>query len=90
MPRVLRRVPAGRRVTLEGFSVPELMSFSAAWRPPRVGEQPMGRWLTWAEYLADWVAIRGEYYADWGEHQAPSGAFADRIIAEYGMTGPPA
>ncbi len=91
MPTTRRRFAHHRdALTLDSFTLPELLSFSAAWHPPRAGELPMGRWTTWGAFLSDWQAIRAEYYLDdWGEHQAPAGAFADRILAEYGPSGPP-
>ncbi len=92
MPTTRTRRPHHRDVlTLDSFTLPELLSFSAAWRPPGPRGVLAGRWQTWGEFLEDWQLVRELFYADdWGSHLAPSGAFADRILAEYGPSGPPA
>src|SRR4051812_43886910 len=97
MPTKRKRITRGRNgaITMRSFSFRCLLSFAAGWRPPtNEFEKSRSPWLTWAEFMADWLAVRDEYLAHetWGNmgNDGGQGIFAENVYKTYGAKGPPA
>jgi len=61
-----------------------------SWSPPHTPlDWERARWTTWADYLADWSAVREEAREDetFAREWPP---FAERLRLLYGAKGPPA
>jgi hypothetical protein len=95
MPTKRKRVTRGRKgaITMDTLPFECLLQFAAGWHPP-VNEFEVSRshWLTWREFMADWLAVRDEYMAheSWGINLGDQGEFAERVYQTYGAKGPPA
>lgn len=75
-------------VSLNSISLEQLLSFMAGWHPPKNEfDLRYGGWLTWAQFMADWLAIRDEFLAREDLNREP--AFAEQVYKIYGAKGPP-
>lgn len=67
----------------------QLLCFMAGWHPPRNEfEKRYGDWDTWAEFMADWVAVREECLASEPFRRGDSN-FAEQVYKTFGAKGPP-
>ena len=88
MPTKRKRVTRGRRgvVTLNTLPFRCLLEFLAGWSPP-AGFEQHARWVTWAHFMADWLAVRGDFmqHSQWGQGDV----FAENVYKVFGAKGPP-
>jgi hypothetical protein len=85
MTTTKRRRRGRTLLTLDALSLPALLSLSVGWQPPRlpfdVGRG--GPWATWAEFDADYAAVREEFLeSTWAELPGGELPFAERRYQE--------
>lgn len=81
MPRKYRKPKAHRTpFSLSDLSLSEELCFLAGWHPPTSAcdRQKFPRWLTWAAYLSDYLTVRDDLIAQFGERTGPADFFAER------------
>src|SRR5215217_6198102 len=83
------RARAGK-LSMYSFGISGLLNFIGGWHPPQ-GEFELRRshWLTWKEFLSDWVAVREECLTT-EDFQHNGSYFAEQVLRAYGPKGPPA
>jgi len=86
--RTRNRKPTTAKPSLEDYDPRELLSFGAAWSPPKDARElaAQGRWRSWRQFLDDWAQVREEYLAHFSWMPRPP--FADqaaRIAAVEGL-----
>jgi len=86
MPTTKWRLRRGRTLlTLDALSLPALLSLCVGWRPP-TGGYDIGRggpWATWAEFDADYEAVREEFLeSSWADLPGGELPFAEKRYQE--------
>jgi len=62
MPRKKKLEKVRRKLTLDALPIPALLDFLVGWCPPRNEfERGRSRWQTWAEFDAEYLAVRDEF-----------------------------
>jgi hypothetical protein len=86
---MIRRRTLGRRgLRLRELDFDDVLGFLSAWRPPH-GEFELSRarWKTWAEFFAEYEALRTELLASgWAHRKQP---FAETEFAKWLDAGRP-
>ncbi len=60
---IRRRVLGHRTVRLLDLDMSDVLAFVSGWRPPYEFERSRARWFTWADYFAEYEALRDQVLA---------------------------